>query len=354
MVLVFALAVAGPIELVNPARQLNLGTQRALSADVALGDLDGDGDLDAAVASGRHWAEPNTVWLLSQGYRTARPLGTDWSASFAVRLVDLDGDGDLDALTGNDGAPDRLFHNDGTGHFTEAGVLGSGDAATRDLLPADFTGDGVVDVLALHRDEPDQLCLGPDFATCRVLPEASPSVLGATCDLDLDGDLDAVVAQRGAVPSRIYENDGQGGFTVKPLPGPARDSRSIACGDIVGDGRPEVVEGVLDGPIRLWRQDAEGWHVGALGKRPAAAADLVLVDIDADDDLDIVVAAAGQPSVVWLNGRSWKAVPFGEDDVPGDAYGVAAGEINGDDLPDVVLVRSGGPDALYITQPAGR
>ena len=351
MHLVYVLALAGPIELVNPRGRLNLGTERLKSTDVALGDIDGDGDLDAAVAAGRHWAQPNTVWLLSKGYTTARPLGDVWSTSFAVRLIDLDQDGDLDALTGNDGAADRIWHNDGTGRFTHAGQLGTGEAATRDLLPADFTGDGIADVLALHRDEPDQLCIGPDFTHCTALSDASPSVLGATCDIDGDGDLDAIVAQRGAVPTRIYENDGMGSFTAVNLPGTPADARSVACGDLDGDGHPEVVEGVVDGPIRLWRRAGDGWAVGNLGKKPAHATDLALVDLDADTDLDIVVAAAGRPSVAWLNGPAWKPVPFGGK---GDAYGVAAGLVNGDNLPDVVLVRSDGLDSLYITQPGKR
>ncbi len=72
------------------------------SMAVALGDLDGDGDLDALVAN--YFGEAETVWLNNgTGGFSAHPTMPSFGAgnSYGVALGDLDGDGDLDAVVAN-------------------------------------------------------------------------------------------------------------------------------------------------------------------------------------------------------------------------------------------------------------
>ena len=88
------------------------------SFSVALGDLDGDGHLDAMVANGD---QPNTVWT-NDGNGTftnsGQALGNSFSLS--VALGDLDGDGDLDAMVANtSGQPNTVWTNNGNGTFTD-------------------------------------------------------------------------------------------------------------------------------------------------------------------------------------------------------------------------------------------
>jgi hypothetical protein len=85
------------------------------SIGVALGDLDGDGDLDAFVANG----DQNDV-LINQGGDQGGIAGDfdlgiepEGEGATAVALGDLDGDGDLDAFVANNNAPNQVLINQG-------------------------------------------------------------------------------------------------------------------------------------------------------------------------------------------------------------------------------------------------
>ena len=94
-----------------------------------LGDLDGDGDLDAFVAKDNG---SNQVWLNNGAglfIDSGQNLGT--SKSESVALGDVDGDGDLDALIANRvGGTDKVWLNNGAGVFTDSGQnLGTTDSS---------------------------------------------------------------------------------------------------------------------------------------------------------------------------------------------------------------------------------
>ncbi|MFO7625351.1 MAG: VCBS repeat-containing protein [Anaerolineales bacterium] len=184
---------------------------------VALGDLNGDGFLDAFIASGHTMdpdqsvtpGTPNTVWLNDGGgnFRdSGQRLGQ--MESLQVALGDLNNDGFPDAVVGNRGQ-DEIWLNDGQGNFTlDQQTLGS--QATRFVFVADLSGDGHVDIF-----------IGDDT--------------------------------RG----QVWFNDGAGVFTAGDQLLKYNRYDGISLGDVTGDGSIDVfIAGVND--YQVWRNDGQG------------------------------------------------------------------------------------------------
>ena len=233
------------------------------SISVALGDLDGDGDLDAMVANYNN--QPNTVWT-NDGTGTftnsGQALGNSTSTSLA--LGDLDGDGDLDAMVTNwADHPNTVWTNDGTGTFTNSGqAVGNGRSTSVAL--GDLDGDGDLDAMvATDRKQPNSVWTNDGTGTFTNSGKAagsSASFSVALGDFDGDGDLDAMVANYlpGEInnqPNTVWINDGTGTFTNSGQALGNSRSQSVALGDLNGDGDLDAMVGNLDQPNTVWMND---------------------------------------------------------------------------------------------------
>ena len=121
----------------------NFGVVGDETRDLALGDVDGDGDVDVAV--GNITSQQNEVHLNDDaGNFTAgtRNFGTGSDVSRGVALGDLFGGGYLDAVVANDGGQNRVDINDGAGNFSAGNNFGNGTDATQKVVLGDMDGDG--------------------------------------------------------------------------------------------------------------------------------------------------------------------------------------------------------------------
>jgi hypothetical protein len=199
-----------------------VGTKLAGSGSnaVALGDLNGNGFPDAFIAAGQSTNAdrstsrntPNTVWLNDgEGHFSDSGQRLGRAESMAVALGDLNGNGFLDAVVGNRGA-DEIWFNDGTGLFSDSGQrLGRG--LTQAVFLADLNGNGRLDLVTagernarVWRNEgTGRFSAGQQIGYNRYETIALGDVTG-------DGQFDIFVA--GVDSYQVWRGEGNGRFTA--------------------------------------------------------------------------------------------------------------------------------------------
>lgn len=209
----------------NEGDELFRGNGQLLSKQgsnaVALGDLNGDGSPDAFLAVGQSIDanveytkdNPNQVWLNDGDgnfHDSGQRLGMQ--ESLAVALGDLNGDGSLDAVVGNRG-PGELWFNDGSGNFT-AGSQSLGEGAAQSVHLADLDGDGDLDVILAGEAAAGMWFNDGSghFNPSNQQIEYGAGGAVAAGNVDGDGSVDVLVVGMGTY--QLWRNDGRGRFTA--------------------------------------------------------------------------------------------------------------------------------------------
>jgi len=329
------------------------------TANVSLGDLDGDGNLDIVLAKGRHWPLRSLVFFGDgKGHFTPGPaLPSPPVRSYSAPLADLNGDGSLDMVISND-QPDAkmVLLNDGRGRFRLAGTFGDPNWPTRNVVLADLNRDGYPDIAVANRPGPSYVCLndGQAHFSCQPLgPETSATILAS--DMDGDGSQDLVVACRDRCQSVVYFNDGNGNFLRKLPFGPQNAStRAIAIADFDGDGRPDIAACHEEEGLFVYLNTGQG-HFGPgirVAGREALPYSMLAADLNKDRRPEIIVGYVNAPGAIYWNdgtGRKFYRTAFGDNQ--GAIYGLAAGDLDGDGYPDLVAARSGAPSLVFLSRP---
>ncbi|HVS14618.1 MAG TPA: CRTAC1 family protein [Thermoanaerobaculia bacterium] len=400
-----------------------------MGSGVAVFDADGDGRPDLLFADGQPLDGAASsggleLWLNRGGFRFERaPDGSGLDAAtygMGLAVGDVDGDGDLDVYRTGVGR-DHLFLNRGDGTFDDGSERwgidpdhgGFGSSAA--FFDAD--GDGDLDLFAGRYVEwspsTDQPC-SPDgvhrvYCTPEIYPpvanlfyenvggrfvertaaaglDARGKALGvAVLDHGNDGRLDLAVAND-TEPNFLFVRRADGGFEETALLlgfalGPSGDVRGgmgIAAGDLDGDGREDLVIGNFANEMAalfraveggLYADEAAASRLGMATLVPLAFG-TVMADLDGDRRLDVAFAnghiepeilevsggreSPAQPMQVFRNDGSRFVEAAGVPDRPLVGRGLAAADLDLDGDVDLVATQNGGPAVLLRNDSAPR
>jgi len=243
----------------------------ASSQCLAQGDVDGDGDLDVIFGNGDSDVGPagNRLYLNDGNGNfidSGQSIGSN--ITLALALGDYDGDGDLDLIEGSLIGPmtNQVYLNDGNGNFAADGSLLPGPSHITSLCSGDLDADGDLDVVASSRGTTESgswIWFNDGAGTFDVVETVvgSAGAYGqALGDLDGDGDLD--LAEMDPFPDgagAVYLNDGNGSFSEHSQPLGAERCISVALGDLDDDGDLDLAVANFDnGPDLIYFNEYQG------------------------------------------------------------------------------------------------
>lgn len=316
---------------------------------IVAGDVDGDGDVDLAVAIG-YAGYMSSVVVVMQNAGDGSFAQASYACGYdpvGVAMGDIDGNGAPDILTANyyDDSITKLF-NDGTGQFETSTTTPSRNYI-RNIELCDVDNDGDLDLaltwlhgmMVLINDGSGAWASGTAYA-----PGIRPTGI-AFGDLDADGDADLVITDPPGGRAYVLTNMGTGVYSTAGSYLTGAGPMGVGCADLDQDGNVDMAitcQSVATVEVRL--NDGSGGfgtpEVLHTGSTPVA---LVIADFNGDGALDLATANNGSNSVTVLlrpgcrvdvNGDG--TLDFFDVSMFLDAFAghEASADVNGDDVFD--------------------
>jgi hypothetical protein len=367
-----ALAQGCPTPSFGPPRWFGAGVG---PVSVAVGDFNGDGKLDLAVANG----SGTVSVLLGNGDGTFRAAVNyrvglyPWS----VAVGDFNGDGKLDLAVDNLGDESAnpgfvsVLMGNGDGTFQAAANYDTG-MTSYSVAVGDFNKDGKLDLVVASRGSLANLfsdgnvwvLLGNGDGTFQPAVAYGPEVNArfvAVGDFNGDGNPDLAVAATGmggaGAGISVLLGNGDGTFQSAVGYDSGEYDTVVVVGDFNGDGKLDLAVANGSGTVRVLLGNGDGTFQTAasyaVGLVPLSMA---VGDFNGDGQLDLVVANAavgdspsGTLSVLLGNGDGTfqTAITYGAG-TNADPWCAAVGDFNGDGKPDLAVANNASANVAVL------
>jgi len=300
----------------------------------AVGDLNGDGNLDIAFCHGQGiigWYATQTDGTWSPRRRVSRTI----SYCQDVVAVDVDGDDDNDLVAASYHADMvTLYRNTGDGTFAQQEILAENFDGVNDMEAFDVDSDGDVDVIASSGGKAVLFLNNGDGSAWsqQVITGAGGAL--SIADLNNDNYTDLICG------AKWYSNDGDGLFTEVAV---LTTGTGNKVGDVNGDGIVDVVYVLNTGGITAQINDGAGNFTAVNSPSISYIGDMALADLDGDNDLDIATVAYAPP-MVWY--RNDGVGNFTQETLlelpPAGGRAITCADLDGDGDQDILWARSEG------------
>ncbi|MEZ6193057.1 MAG: CRTAC1 family protein [Phycisphaerales bacterium] len=240
---------------------------------MALGDTDGDGDVDIYISTCIGGGNIRNNFFENQLAQTgtlsfvdiADTNGTQYMPnSYGAEFIDMDDDGDLDLfMVGADGQNSKIFRNDGGNQFTDVdtitghALLSNNGGDLNGGKAIDYDNDGDLDLFfhdhlsangnnsarRLYRNDGNWQFT--DVTAAEGLSENNRgSYDSAWGDIDLDGDQDLIATTASGYNERIYISDASGNgnhWLYVELTGPSDNTTGLGAAvyATINEGTPQ-------------------------------------------------------------------------------------------------------------------
>jgi hypothetical protein len=268
-------------------------------------------------------------------------------SSADVAVGDLNGDGIPDLVTANLDGPISVYLGTGAGGFARTDIAAG--AIPISVAVADLNEDGRPDLIVANLTAPGTVTIllgtggGAFGAPTSVAVGDFPRGL-AVADLDRDGHLDLVVANTGSNSLSVRRGTGTGTFIAAPDVAIGTMPTGVAVGDLDRDGVPDlVVSQFFDNVVTVRRGlGAATFGAATAFPTPTGPRGVAVADLNRDGKPDVAVACQGAASVAVLLGTgtgslgAFEAFPTGTQPLA-----LAIAEVNDDGRLDVIVVDGG-------------